>query len=136
MEKTVQPYELLVRFKDGKLSGAHLIDLECFKEGGVTQFEKRTPAREISVKSEKYSQLLSQVNLDLVDECKEHREAIESLQADRATLEQEKAVFESQVKSLSAEKEEGEKSFKVKIAEINLEMAELKEKLMHLKEEK
>jgi len=49
LTKTTQPYEFLIRWTDGKISGAHIKFLETVSEDGVTLAQKETSAEPVEL---------------------------------------------------------------------------------------
>ena len=59
LEKTVQPYEILIRFKeDGSISGAHFKQIETIKDGEEIINQKQIMAEPIEIGGDKYNELL------------------------------------------------------------------------------
>jgi len=49
LTKTKQPYEFLIRWTDGKISGSHIKFLETVSEDGVTLVQKETNAEPVEL---------------------------------------------------------------------------------------
>lgn len=87
--KTTQPYEFLVRWRDGAISGAHIRFLETVLEDGVVLAQKEGNAMPVSLAGEAgypLADVLSAVQTSALVELEKAKEALATAEASRQTL--------------------------------------------------
>jgi hypothetical protein len=87
--KTTQPYEFLVRWRDGAISGAHIRFLETILEDGVVLAQKEGNAMPVSLSGEvgyPLADVLTAVQQSALVELEKAKEALATAEASRQTL--------------------------------------------------
>ena len=87
--KTTQPYEFLVRWRDGAISGAHIRFLETILEDGVVLAQKEGNAMPVSLSGEvgyPIADVLTAVQQSALVELEKAKEALATAEASRQTL--------------------------------------------------
>ena len=87
--KTTQPYEFLVRWRDGAISGAHIRFLETVLEDGVVLAQKEGNAMPVSLSGEvgyPLADVLTAVQQSALVELEKAKEALATAEASRQTL--------------------------------------------------
>ena len=82
--KTTQPYEFLVRWRDGAISGAHIRFLETVLEDGVVLAQKEGNAMPVSLAGEAgypLADVLSAVQTSALVELEKVKEALATAEA-------------------------------------------------------
>ena len=69
MKKTTQPYEILIRFKEGIYSGSQIQDEEIILDDNDNIYSSKVlEARPIYKGSEEYKNIVNKINTDLIKE--------------------------------------------------------------------
>ena len=87
--KTTQPYEFLVRWRDGAISGAHIRFLDTILEDGVVLAQKEGNAMPVSLSGEvgyPLADVLTAVQQSALVELEKAKEALATAEASRQTL--------------------------------------------------
>ena len=92
--KTTQPYEFLVRWRDGAISGAHIRFLETILEDGVVLAQKEGNAMPVSLAGEAgypLADVLSAVQKSALVDLEKAKEALATAEAAIAAVQEAKA---------------------------------------------
>ena len=89
--KTTQPYEFLVRWRDGAISGAHIRFLETILEDGVVLAQKEGNAMPVSLSGEvgyPLADVLTAVQQSALVELEKAKEALATAEASLAAVQE------------------------------------------------
>ena len=92
--KTTQPYEFLVRWRDGAISGTHIRFLETILEDGVVLAQKEGNAMPVSLAGEAgypLADVLSAVQKSALVDLEKAKEALATAEAAIAAVQEAKA---------------------------------------------